>query len=198
MEPHFLLQLFRDVYTFADDEISFIRFRLKIFISPSFEGIFEVEYENFIILWATLSSFQRAESFGIRTKIINLFETIFFLSRIQAFSFDSLKWPSRLNKGAQRDNFPCTRIIIARGGDIARRFGLLVEPPRPVTRIGRTRERERGRGAEGIELDFETWVETWRKTVPGGRVSRANTVEGTCHKRASWQGGNLETRHCTC
>lgn len=54
------------------------------------------------------------------------------------------------------------------GDDIAS-IRLAVEPPRPVTRIG---ERQR----EG--LDFETWIETWRKTAPAGRVSRANTVEG--------------------
>lgn len=49
----------------------------------------------------------------------------------------------------------------------------------------RTREGGEEGGGEGIGLDFETWMETWRKTASGGRVSRANTVEGTCHKRGN-------------
>lgn len=101
--------------------------------------------------------------------IINLFEMIFFLSRIRMQMFvRGHVFPKGVETKVRRDNLPCTRIIIATGDDIAS-IRLAVEPPRPVTRIG---ERQR----EG--LDFETWIGTWRKTAPAGRVSRANTVEG--------------------
>lgn len=49
----------------------------------------------------------------------------------------------------QPDNLPCTRIIIARGDDIAS-IRLAVEPPRPVTRIGQTREKDREGGRAGF------------------------------------------------
>lgn len=86
--------------------------------------------------------------------IINLFEMIFFLSRIRMQMFvRGHVFPKGVETKVRRDNLPCTRIIIAMGDDIAS-IRLAVEPPRPVTRIGQT-ERERGTRFRNLDRNLE-------------------------------------------